>query len=285
LATHGYRTLLRNGNVKLLVLAYSINVFAVSYLIGYYLNITLASIGGPALVGLFATVGNVFSGFLPVVAGALADSHGRRSVILVSAVFEILALLALVPMASSGDRLIVLPAVVFSASFIASFPELFSLMGELAPQDAIGKAMSLLFIASSAAGILSHISFGSLIGRISNSRLFVLSALFVFGSIPFYFRVSETMERKDGGAFERFREALKGVTLLKESLLKLFMVYLCFELFVSFIASPFVPLFLQRVYSLSVSQISFPFPRQLSSRSLRSQVFFCPCGFCLHRAT
>ena len=184
MATHGYRTLLRNGNVKLLVLAYSINVFAVSYLIGYYLNITLASIGGPALVGLFATVGNVFSGFLPVVAGALADSHGRRYVILVSAVFEILALLALVPMASSGDRLIVLPAVVLSASFIASFPELFSLMGELAPQDAIGKAMSLLFIASSAAGILSHISFGSLIGRISNSRLFAPRPFFYLLPFP-----------------------------------------------------------------------------------------------------
>jgi len=35
------------------------------------------------------------------------------------------------------------------------------------------------------------------------------------------------------------------------------MVYLCFELFVSSIASPFVPVFLQKVYSLSVSQISW----------------------------
>jgi len=134
-------------------------------------------------VNLFAMVSNVFAGFLPVVAGTFVDSHGR-SVILVSAVFEILALLALVPMASSGDRLIVLPAVVLSASFIASFPELFSLMGELVPQDAIGKVMSLLLIASSAAGILSHISFGSLIGRISNSRLFAPRPFFYLLPFP-----------------------------------------------------------------------------------------------------
>jgi len=254
--THSYPVLLKSGNVRLLLLAYSINVFAVAYLIGYYLNITLASIGGPALVGLFATINNVFSGFLPVVAGALADSHGRRYVILVSAVFEILALLALALM-GSGGRLIVLPAVLLGVASITSSPAMFSLMGELAPQDAMGKAMSLLFIASSASGILSYLTFGSLVGKVDNSRLFVLSALFVFGSILFYLRVSETMERKAGGAFGRFREALKGVTLLKESLLKLFMVYLCFELFVSSIASPFVPVFLQKVYSLTVSQISW----------------------------
>ncbi len=237
-------------------MAYSINVFAVAYLIGYYLNITLASIGGPALVGLFATINNVFSGFLPVVAGALADSHGRRYVILVSVVFEILALLALALMGSGGS-LIVLLAVLLGVASITSSPAMFSLMGELAPRDAMGKAMSLLFIASSASGILSYLTFGSLVGKVDNSRLFVLSVLCVFFSIPLYLRVSETMERKGGGAFERFREALKGVTLLKEHLLKRFMVYLCFELFVSSMASPFAPLFLQKVYSLTVSQISW----------------------------
>ena len=75
-------------------------------------------------------------------------------------------------------------------------------------------------------------------------------------SIHLYLRVSETAGRRAGRPFERFKEALKGVTLLKEPPLKLFMVYICFELFVSSIASPFVPVFLQKVYSLSVSQIS-----------------------------
>ncbi|WP_158523793.1 MFS transporter [Thermococcus henrietii] len=253
----GYRALLKNGNVKALLLAYSLNIFAVSYLIGYYLNITLASIGGPALVGLFATISNVFAGFLPLVAGAFADSHGRRYVILVSAVLEVLALLSLALVAGSGGKLIVLPAVMLSASFTASSPALFSLVGESVPQDCMGKGMSLLFMASSASGILSYIAFGSMIGRISNSRLFALSALFVLISILFYLRVSETVERRAGRTFERFREALEGVTLLKEPPLKLFMAYLCFELFVSSIASPFVPMFLQKVYSLSVSQISW----------------------------
>ncbi|GAB6136575.1 MFS transporter [Thermococcus prieurii] len=253
----GYRALLKNGNVRALLLAYSLNVFAVSYLIGYYLNITLASIGGPALVGLFATISNVFAGFLPFVAGAFADSHGRKYVILASAVLETLALLFLALAAGSGGKLIVLPAVMLSASFIASSPALFSLMGESVPEDSMGKAMSLLFMASSASGILSYIAFGSMIGRISNSCLFALSALFVLISILFYLRVSETAERRAGRTIERFKKALEGVTLLKEPLLKLFMVYLCFELFVSSIASPFVPLFLQKVYSLSVSQISW----------------------------
>ena len=98
----GYRALLRSGNVKALLPAYSPNIFAVSYLIGYYLNITLASIGGPALVGLFATISNVFAGSLPLVAGAFADSHGRRYVILASAVLEVLALLSLALVAGSG---------------------------------------------------------------------------------------------------------------------------------------------------------------------------------------
>ncbi len=247
----------KHNNVRALLLAYSLNVFAVSYLIGYYLNLTLASIGGPALVGLLATISNVFAGFLPLVAGAFADSHGRRYVILASAVFEVLALLSLALVAGSGGKLIVLPAVMLSASFTASSPALFSLMGESVPQDCMGKAMSLLFMASSASGILSYIVFGSLIGRINNPHLFVLSALFVLISILFYFRVSETVERRAGRPFERFKEALEGVTLLKEPLLKLFMAYLCFELFVSSIASPFVPVFLQKVYSLSVSQISW----------------------------
>jgi len=253
----GYRALLGNGNVRALILAYFLNTFAVAYLIGYYLNITLASIGGPALVGLFATINNVFAGFLPIVAGAFADSHGRRYMILVSAIFEMLALLALVLVVGSGGRLIVLPAVMLSVAFIVSSPALFSLMGESVPQDGMGKGMSLLFIASSASGILSYLTFGSLVGRIDSSRLFALSALFVLSSIPFYLHVSETMERKAGGAIEKFREALKGVTLLKELRLKLFMIYVCFELFVSSIASPFVPVFLQKVYSLSVSQISW----------------------------
>jgi len=159
----------------------------VSYLVGYYLNITLASIGGPALLGLFATVSNVFAGFLPLVAGAFADSHGRRYVLLASAVFETLALLSLALVAGSGGKLIVLPAVMLSASFTASSPALFSLMGESVPRDGMGKGMSLLFMASSASGILSYITFGSLIGRVSNSRLFALSALFVLISILFYF--------------------------------------------------------------------------------------------------
>ncbi|WP_457742535.1 MFS transporter [Thermococcus sp.] len=121
----------------------------------------------------------------------------------------------------------------------------------------MGRAMSLLFIASSAAGILSYLTFGSLAGRLGNSRLFVLSALFAFLSFFLYLRVSETVRRRAGRTFERFREALKGVTLLKEPPLKLFMLYICFELFVSSMASPFVPVFLRRVYSLSVSQISW----------------------------
>jgi len=257
LATPGYRTLLKSGNARTLLLAYSINVFAVAYLIGYYLNITLASIGGPALVGLFAMVSNVFAGFLPIVAGALADSHERRRVILVSAVFEVLALLSLALVADSGGGLLVLPAIVLSASFIAPSPALFSLIAESVPIDCMGKAISLLFMASSASGILSYFIFGSLAGRLDNPRLFTLSAPFVAVSIFLYFRVSETAARKTDGAFERFGEALKGVALLKEPLLKLFMAYICFELFVSSIASPFVPVFLQKVYSLTVSQISW----------------------------
>lgn len=253
----GYRALLRSGNIKALLPAYSLNIFAVSYLIGYYLNITLASIGGPALVGLFATISNVLAGFLPIVAGAFADSHGRRYMIVVSAVFEVLALLSLALVAGSGGKLIVLPAVMLSASFTSSSPALFSLMGESVPGDSMGKAMSLLFIASSASGILSYPTFGYLAGRIDDSRLFVLSALLVLVSIHLYLRVSETAGRRAGRPFERFKEALKGVTLLKEPPLKLFMVCICFELFVSSIASPFVPVFLQKVYSLSVSQISW----------------------------
>jgi len=253
----GYRALLRNGNVRDLLLAYSLNTFAISYLIGYYLNITLASIGGPALVGLFATISNVFAGFLPIVAGAFADSHGRRYIAVVSAFFEMLALLALVLVAGSGSRLIVLPAVMLSAAFISSSPALFSLMGESVPREGMGKAMSLLFMVSSASGIMSYLTFGSLVGRIGSSHLFALSALFVLGSLLLYFRVSETVERKVGGTFERLRSVLKGITLLREPPLKLFIVYLCFELFVSSIASPFVPLFLQKVYSLTVSQISW----------------------------
>ncbi len=253
----GYLDLLKNSNVKVLLLAYSLNTFAVSYLIGYYLNITLASIGGPALVGLFATISNVLASSLPIVAGAFADSHGRRLVIVVSAVFEMLALLSLALVVGFGGKLIVLPAVMLSAASIVSSPALFSLMGDSVPQNGMGKAMSLLFMASSASGILSYLTFGSLAGRLDDSRLFVLSALLVFGSIPFYLRVSETVERKGGRTFGRFKEALKGATLLKEPPLKLFMIYLCFELFVSSIASPFVPLFLQRAYSLSVSQISW----------------------------
>lgn len=253
----GYRALLRSGNIKALLPAYSLNIFAVSYLIGYYLNITLASIGGPALVGLFATISNVLAGFLPIVAGAFADSHGRRYMIVVSAVFEVLALLSLALVAGSGGKLIVLPAVMLSASFTSSSPALFSLMGESVPGDSMGKAMSLLFIASSASGILSYPTFGYLAGRIDDSRLFVLSALLVLVSIHLYLRVSETAGRRAGRPFERFKEALKGVTLLKEPPLKLFMVCICFELFVSSIASPFVPVFLQKVYSLSISQISW----------------------------
>ncbi|MCD6373838.1 MAG: MFS transporter [Thermococcus sp.] len=252
-----YRVLLRSGNVRALLLAYSLHTLAVSYLIGYYLNLTLSSIGGPALVGLFATISNVFAGFLPIVAGAFADSHGRRYMIVVSAVFEVLALLSLALVADSGGRLIVLPAVMLSASFIAPSPALFSLMGESVPRDGMGKAMSLLFMASSASGILSYLTFGYLAERIDDSCLFVLSALLVLVSIPLYLRVSETVEKKDGGTFERFRRSLKGVTLLKEPPFKLFMIYMCFELFVSSIASPFVPVFLQEVYSLSVSQISW----------------------------
>ncbi|WP_457752504.1 MFS transporter [Thermococcus sp.] len=252
----GYQALLGNGNVRALILAYFLNTFAVAYLIGYYLNITLASIGGPALVGLFATINNVFAGFLPILAGAFADSHGRRRVILLFVIFEILALLALA-FAGFKGVMIVLPAVMLSVASTTSSPALFSLMGESVPGDSMGRAMSLLFIASSAAGILSYMTFGSLAGKLGNSRLFVLSALFAFLSLLLYLRVSETVEQKAGRTFERFREALKGVTLLKEPPLKLFMAYLCFELFVSSIASPFVPLFLQRVYSLSVSQISW----------------------------
>jgi len=127
-------------------------------------------------------------------------------------------------------------------------------MGESVPQDGMGKAMSLLFIASSASGILSYIAFGSMIGRSGNSRLFALSAVFVVISVLFYFRVSETARRRAGRPFERFKEALEGVTLLKEPPLKLFMVYLCFELFVSSIASPFVPLFLRKGWFCSRSQ-------------------------------
>ncbi|WP_457742536.1 hypothetical protein [Thermococcus sp.] len=121
-----YPALLGNGNVRALILAYFLNTFAVAYLIGYYLNITLASIGGPALVGLFATINNVFSGFLPVVAGAFADSHGRRRVILLSVIFEILALLALA-FAGFKGALIVLPAAMLSVAPITSSPALFSL--------------------------------------------------------------------------------------------------------------------------------------------------------------
>ncbi len=252
----GYLALLKNNNVRAITLAYFLNTFAVAYLIGYYLSITLASIGGPALVGLFATINNVFAGFLPVVAGASADSHGRKSVILLSVVFEILALLTLAFTGFKGV-LMVLPAVMLSVTSAVASPALFSLMSESVPVDSVGRAMSLLFIASSAAGILSYLTFGSLAGKLDNSRLFALSASFAFGPLILYLRVSETVERKAGGIFERLKEALDGVALLKEPPLKLFMVYICFELFVSSMASPFVPVFLRRVYSLSVSQISW----------------------------
>ncbi len=254
----GYLTLLKNGQVRALLSAYFLNTFAVAYLIGYYLNITLASIGGPALLGLFATINNVFAGVLPVVAGTFSDFHGRKRVILLCVLSEDLGLVGLALIVGFKSTLTVLPAVIVSVAFMASSPAIVSLMGESVPRNGMGKAMSLLFLTSSAAGILSYLTFGSLAGVIGDLHLFLLSGVVILASTIFYLRVSETLKRKAGeGILGQLKGVLKGIGLIKEFYLKLFMVYVCFEFFVSSIASPFVPVFLQRVYSLTVSQISW----------------------------
>ncbi len=254
----GYLALLKNGNVGTLLFAYFLNSFSLAYLIGYYLNIMLASIGGPALLGLFATINNVFAGVLPVVTGAFSDFHGRKRVILACVLSEGVGLVVLALIMGFKSTLTVLPAVMVSVTFMASFPAIVSLMGESVPRNGMGKAMSLLFLTNSVAGILSYLTFGLLAGVVSDLHLFLLSGLVVLASIVFYLRVSETVERRaDGGILGQLKGILKGVGLIKEPSIKLFMIYVCFEFFVSSIASPFVPVFLQRVYSLSVSQISW----------------------------
>ena len=249
---------MKNGNVRALLFAYFLNSFALAYLISYYLNITLASIGGPALLGLFATINNVFAGVLPVVVGAFSDFHGRKRMILTCVLSEGLGLVVLALIVGFKSTLTVLPAVMVSVTFMASSPAMVSLMGESVPRNGMGKAMSLLFLTNSVAGILSYLTFGLLAGVVSDLHLFLLSGLVVLASIVFYLRVSETVERRaDGGILGQLKGILKGVGLIKEPSIKLFMIYVCFEFFVSSIASPFVPVFLQRVYSLSVSQISW----------------------------
>ncbi len=250
--------LLKNGNVRTLLSAYFLNSLALAYLIGYYLNITLASIGGPALLGLFATINNVFAGVLPVVIGAFSDFHGRKRVILICVLSEGIGLVVLALIMGFKSTLTVLPAVMVSVAFIASSPAMVSLMGESVPRNGMGKAMSLLFLTNSVAGILSYLTFGSLAGAVSDHYLFLLSELLVMASLLFYLRVSETVKRKvSGGIWGQLKDVVNGIGLIKEPSIKLFMIYVCFEFFVSSIASPFVPVFLRRVYSLSVPQISW----------------------------
>ncbi|WP_297519707.1 MFS transporter [Thermococcus sp.] len=238
--------------------AYFLNSLALAYLIGYYLNVTLASIGGPALLGLFATINNVFAGVLPVVIGAFSDFHGRKRVILICVLSEGIGLVVLALIMGFKSTLTVLPAVMVSVAFIASSPAMVSLMGESVPRNGMGKTMSLLFLTNSVAGILSYLTFGSLAGAVSDHYLFLLSGLLVMASLLFYLRVSETVKRKvGGGIWGQLNDVVKGIGLIKEPSIKLFMIYVCFEFFVSSIASPFVPVFLRRVYSLSVPQISW----------------------------
>ncbi|KUH33157.1 hypothetical protein APY94_07055 [Thermococcus celericrescens] len=254
----GYLALLRNGSVRALLLGYFLNSFAVAYLIGYYLNITLASIGGPALLGLFATINNVFAGILPVLAGAFSDLHGRKWVILTCVLSEGIGLAILAFIVPFKNTLVILPAAMVTVAFMASSPVMVSLMGESAPRNAVGKAMSLLFLTNSVAGILSYLTFGSLVGAVGEHCLFLLSGFVVLGSFLFYLRVSETLKRNVVGGFSaQLGGMVKGIRLIKEPYLKLFMIYVCFEFFVSSIASPFVPVFLRTVYSLSLSQISW----------------------------
>ncbi len=254
----GYLALLKNGNVRTLLSAYFLNSLALAYLIGYYLNVTLASIGGPALLGLFATINNVFAGVLPVVIGAFSDFHGRKRVILICVLSEGIGLVVLALIMGFKSTLTVLPAVMVSVAFIASSPAMVSLMGESVPRNGMGKTMSLLFLTNSVAGILSYLTFGSLAGAVSDHYLFLLSGLLVMASLLFYLRVSETVKRKvGGGIWGQLNDVVKGIGLIKEPSIKLFMIYVCFEFFVSSIASPFVPVFLRRVYSLSVPQISW----------------------------
>ncbi|WP_456366445.1 MFS transporter [Thermococcus sp.] len=249
---------MKNGNVRTLLSAYFLNSLALAYLIGYYLNITLASIGGPALLGLFATINNVFAGVLPVVIGAFSDFHGRKRVILICVLSEGIGLVVLALIMGFKSTLTVLPAVMVSVAFIASSPAMVSLMGESVPRNGMGKAMSLLFLTNSVAGILSYLTFGSLAGAVSDHYLFLLSELLVMASLLFYLRVSETVKRKvSGGIWGQLKDVVNGIGLIKEPSIKLFMIYVCFEFFVSSIASPFVPVFLRRVYSLSVPQISW----------------------------
>ncbi|WP_456395976.1 MFS transporter [Thermococcus sp.] len=250
--------LLKNGNVRTLLSAYFLNSLALAYLIGYYLNITLASIGGPALLGLFATINNVFAGVLPVVIGAFSDFHGRKRMILICVLSEGIGLVVLALIIGFKSTLTVLPAVMVSVAFIASSPAMVSLMGESVPRNGMGKAMSLLFLTNSVAGILSYLTFGLLAGAVSDHYLFLLSGLLVMASLLFYLRVSEAVKRKvGGGIWGQLKDVVKGIGLIKEPSIKLFMIYVCFEFFVSSITSPFVPVFLRRVYSLSVPQISW----------------------------
>ncbi|NJE05505.1 MFS transporter [Thermococcus sp. M36] len=252
-------SLMKNNNVKLLIIAYFIDTIAVAYLLGYYLNITINDIGGPELLGFFSMANNFFASFIPIIAGAFSDAHGRKGVIVVSTVFEVLSLLALGIIIESGSVLVIIPAILLNVAFMASSPAIVSLIGESVSVEYLGRALSLIFLANNAASIISYLAFGSLLSVVSISNLFLLSGFTVLVAITLYLRISETLRPNNvqSNVLEPLKGIFKGVKFVREPHLKLFLIYISFEFFIGSIATAFVPVFLQNVYSLSVSEISW----------------------------
>ncbi|MGB9630545.1 MAG: MFS transporter [Candidatus Methanodesulfokora sp.] len=242
-------------NIKFLLVALFIESFAVAYLVGYYLNIALYDIGGAELVGLYSMLNGISLSLVPIIGGTFSDSLGRRRTIVLSMTVGAFCLLALSALVLSRSASAVLPAALLNAMFIFASPAINALASESVSKEYIGRTLSLLFFVDRFASIISYLTFGIASAFLEEYKLFIASTIAFSISIVPYLCVQETFVRRSQLRLNPLSGIFEGIRFAKQRL-KLFLVYIALDSFLSSIAAPFVAVFLRDVHNLTVPEIS-----------------------------
>jgi len=257
-ALKDYIEVLKSRNSVFVITANAFTVFALAYLLAFYIVMIINEVGGAFSVGLYFTTITTLSLISPFLGGYFSNLFGRKCLLLLSTIGLAFTLLifSTLPL-KTPTLLLILASFVYFLNSLAS-PAKIDLLTENLTKKYTGKALAILFFSETIIAITSYLTFGFLLSKTNRSIAILLSAIIISISlIPLNF-IHETLKPriKYEGLFAFTRSFRDLKFLVQSRILLLFLISISFNNFYSSIASPYVIPFLQSIRMLTVEEIS-----------------------------